>query len=208
MRALTAEHLAARKRGIGGSDAPAVLGVSPWRTPLDVYLDKTDQSDPVETTEAMEWGSRLEDQIAAAAAERLGVRMRRRNRVIRENVEAGVPPEPTTLTDARRRWPSDHGGVAVATDGIREALTRLHTVRAEAKALADERAELELTLQTHMRDCAEITDPSGLTLATRKSQTTRRLDARALTAAHPELASRFRAETRPRVFRLKKEIAA
>ena len=126
----------------------------------------------------------------------------------REHVEAGVPPEPTTLTDARKRWPSDDGGVAVATDGIREALTRLHAVRAEAKALADERAELELTLQAHMGDCAELTDPSGLTLATWKSQTTRRLDARALTAAHPELTSQFRAETRPRVFRLKKEIAA
>ena len=29
-----------RRSGIGGSDAAAILGVSPWRTALDVYSDK------------------------------------------------------------------------------------------------------------------------------------------------------------------------
>ncbi len=29
-----------RKMGIGGSDLAAILGISKWRTPLDVYLDK------------------------------------------------------------------------------------------------------------------------------------------------------------------------
>lgn len=38
---LTIEQLKARKRGIGGSDAAAVCGVSKWKTPLDVYGDKT-----------------------------------------------------------------------------------------------------------------------------------------------------------------------
>jgi putative phage-type endonuclease len=37
---LTAEQLEIRKTGIGGSEAAAVLGVSPWKTRLDVYLDK------------------------------------------------------------------------------------------------------------------------------------------------------------------------
>lgn len=33
-----------RKRFLGGSDAAAVLKVSPWATPLDVFLEKTGQS--------------------------------------------------------------------------------------------------------------------------------------------------------------------
>ena len=34
------EWLAARKKGIGGSDASALLGLNPYSSPLRVYLDK------------------------------------------------------------------------------------------------------------------------------------------------------------------------
>jgi putative phage-type endonuclease len=33
--------LAERRRGIGGSDAAAILGFSPWKSPIEVYLEKT-----------------------------------------------------------------------------------------------------------------------------------------------------------------------
>jgi putative phage-type endonuclease len=58
--------LDARKSGIGASDAAAVLGVSQWRGPLQVYCDKLGiaQTDPAEV-EAMEWGLALETPIAA-----------------------------------------------------------------------------------------------------------------------------------------------
>lgn len=36
-----AEWLAARMAGIGGSDAPAILAMSRWNSPRDIYLDKT-----------------------------------------------------------------------------------------------------------------------------------------------------------------------
>ena len=124
-----------------------------------------------------------------------------------EHVEAGVPPEPTTLTDVRRRWPADEGGLAVASDGIAAAVRELHAIRARQQECSRRREALEMTVQAHMGDAAELADPAGRTLATWKSQTTRRLDTKALTAAHPELVSQFRAETRPRVFRLKKETA-
>lgn len=42
--ALTAEQLKGRKVGIGGSDASAVLGVSRWKNPLQVFLEKTSES--------------------------------------------------------------------------------------------------------------------------------------------------------------------
>jgi putative phage-type endonuclease len=70
------EWLAARRTGIGGSDIAAILGLSPWRTPLDVYRDKVDGAEQPET-EAMRWGRLLEDVIAREYAVRAGVRIQR-----------------------------------------------------------------------------------------------------------------------------------
>jgi putative phage-type endonuclease len=67
------EWLHARRSGIGASEAAAVVGQSPWSTPWQVWLDKTGQI-PVggEETEAMYFGTLLEDSIAQAAADRAG----------------------------------------------------------------------------------------------------------------------------------------
>jgi putative phage-type endonuclease len=54
------EWLAARRAGIGGSDIGALLGASPWSTPLDVWADKTGQAEPTPTNDAMRVGNRLE----------------------------------------------------------------------------------------------------------------------------------------------------
>ncbi len=64
----TPEWLATRRTGIGGSDAPAVLGLSPWSTPYEVWVDKTgDQGGyrpkPEPISEAMKWGVLLERAI-------------------------------------------------------------------------------------------------------------------------------------------------
>lgn len=67
-----ADWLAQRRTGIGGSDAAAVLGLSKWRTPLSVWLDKTGQSDGSDETPAMRWGTLLEPVIRQEYAERTG----------------------------------------------------------------------------------------------------------------------------------------
>ena len=72
MPALTPEQLLERQSFIGGSDAPAVCGVSPWRTAYQVYLEKIGQGEPVKETEAMYWGSIHEDNIARAYTDRTG----------------------------------------------------------------------------------------------------------------------------------------
>lgn len=41
-RALWLKH---RRAGLGGTDVAAVLGLSPWRTPLDVWIEKTGRGD-------------------------------------------------------------------------------------------------------------------------------------------------------------------
>lgn len=53
-----------RREGIGASDVGAILGMSPWASPMSVYYDKLGLVEDDTPTEAMEWGSILEDPIA------------------------------------------------------------------------------------------------------------------------------------------------
>ena len=55
------EWLRWRKKGIGGSDVSAILGINKWASAIELWLDKTNQkNDPVEVNEAMQWGTILE----------------------------------------------------------------------------------------------------------------------------------------------------
>jgi putative phage-type endonuclease len=54
---------------IGGSDAAAVLGLDPYRTPVHVWLEKTGQAEPNVESEAATWGKRLEPLLAQAVEE-------------------------------------------------------------------------------------------------------------------------------------------
>ena len=66
------QFLANRRKGIGGSDAAAVLGLSKWKTAYDVFLDKTGQSEPTPDNDAMLWGRLLEPVIRQQYADRTG----------------------------------------------------------------------------------------------------------------------------------------
>lgn len=55
------EWLSWRKKGIGGSDVSAILGINKWTSAIELWLDKTNQTNkPVEINEAMQWGTILE----------------------------------------------------------------------------------------------------------------------------------------------------
>ena len=54
--------LTQRKKGIGGSDIAAILGVSKFKTALDVYLSKTTDQ-PEQQGEHLYWGHALENPI-------------------------------------------------------------------------------------------------------------------------------------------------
>lgn len=72
VRALTepetdrATWLTLRRAGLGGSDALAVAGLSPWRSPMGVWLEKTGHPDApqIEETPMMRWGHILEQPLA------------------------------------------------------------------------------------------------------------------------------------------------
>ncbi len=78
MRTGSPEWHAVRRTGIGGSDAAAVLGLSPWRTPYDVYAEKIGEGDPQPENEAMRWGTLLEPVIRRRYAEIIGLAVHER----------------------------------------------------------------------------------------------------------------------------------
>jgi putative phage-type endonuclease len=55
-----------RRQGIGGSDAPVILGLSPWKSPLALWAEKTGLVEPEDISEKeyVEWGNILEEPIA------------------------------------------------------------------------------------------------------------------------------------------------
>lgn len=66
------EWLALRQKGVGATDAAAILGKHPWRSPIEVYLDKLGMAEEREPTEAMEMGLELEPVIARRYVKRTG----------------------------------------------------------------------------------------------------------------------------------------
>lgn len=61
MKTYPAEQFHERRlKGIGGSDIGAIMGHNPWRSPLDVYLDKIGEGEPIEDNFAMRLGRTME----------------------------------------------------------------------------------------------------------------------------------------------------
>ena len=64
------EWLKWRKRGIGGSDVSCLLGINKWKSEIELWLDKTNQTnEPAEENEAMQWGNIMEPIIRNHFAE-------------------------------------------------------------------------------------------------------------------------------------------
>jgi putative phage-type endonuclease len=71
------QWLAARRQGIGGSDASTVLGLNPYSSLLALWLDKQGQLPDRGDTSAAEWGRRLEPLIAEWFTDTTGIPVRR-----------------------------------------------------------------------------------------------------------------------------------
>lgn len=69
--------LAARREGIGGSDAAAVCGLSQYTTRLGVWLDKTGRLDRRGATVAQQWGHHWEGLVLRWFAVEHDIRVRR-----------------------------------------------------------------------------------------------------------------------------------
>lgn len=65
-----------RRSGIGASEVPAIAGLSPWRTPVAVWLDKVGLAGGQPQTPGMRTGTALEHAVLKIAADEVGVPLR------------------------------------------------------------------------------------------------------------------------------------
>lgn len=68
-----AEWLEYRRHGIGGSDAAVVCGISRYKSPFELWLDKTGQLPEQEAGEPAYWGTLLEPVVRNEFQKRTGI---------------------------------------------------------------------------------------------------------------------------------------
>ncbi|WP_319403233.1 lambda-exonuclease family protein [uncultured Anaeromusa sp.] len=73
-----------RKNGIGGSDVAAVLGISKYKSPIALWLEKTGMVEPEDLSEkeSVYWGNTLEEVVAKEFERRTGKKVKRRNAIL------------------------------------------------------------------------------------------------------------------------------
>lgn len=305
--------LAARKRGIGGSDIAAILGLSKYKTPYSLWLDKTGRQTEDSAGEAAYWGNVLEDVVAKQFSLVTGLKIQRVNQCLvgpepwmlanidraivnpaiakrvylkggrlttdqilecktasgwleklwgestesipdyyltqcqwymgvtgaevchaavliggqkfrhyrieadpelfqilagearafwENHVLADQPPEPTSFDDCAHLWgQAEEGSILEADSELLAMIEDLKGFKADIKAAQAEADQIELGIIKRL-GVAETVMDSGKRLLTYKTQTTNRLDSKALKAAHPELAEQFTKTSTSRVLRL------
>ena len=65
-----------RRLGIGGSDASVVCGINRYKSPVELWLDKTSQLPPQEAGEAAYWGTQLEPFVRSEFTKRTGIEVK------------------------------------------------------------------------------------------------------------------------------------
>lgn len=114
------EWLSVRGQGIGSSDAAVAVGISPYKSPLELWLEKTERQAAVDISanDAVFWGTTLEHIIANVYAHRTGTKVRRLNAVLQH------PDHPFMLANLDRvvQHPTDGNGILeVKTAGVNSA---------------------------------------------------------------------------------------
>ena len=96
------QWLTVRKGGIGSSDAASAVGLNPYKSQLELWMEKTGRdnllpkTDPNDETSPMYWGTLLEPIVAAHYTKRTGSKVRRINAVLQH------PNEPWMLANLDR----------------------------------------------------------------------------------------------------------
>lgn len=106
------EWLAARRNGVGGSEAAAIMGASPWATALTVYVDKIGKAPEKDETEAMRQGTDLEAYVAQRFTEATGLKLKRTNCIYQH------PEHPWMLANIDRDVIGDAGGFEAKTTNL------------------------------------------------------------------------------------------
>ncbi len=100
-----------RKLGIGGSDVAAICGLSRYRSPLAVYLDKMGEIPPLEDNPKMKAGRILEPVIADWFAEETGMKVMKQNAIFQHK------KYPFMLANIDRWLPGLNAGLEIKNTG-------------------------------------------------------------------------------------------
>ena len=106
------EWLVLRRKGIGGSDAAAIVGLDRYRSPFDVYADKLGLKPEIPDNEAMRQGRDLEQYVAERFMEATGKRVRRRNAMLQH------PEYPFMIADIDRWIVGENAGLECKTTSV------------------------------------------------------------------------------------------
>ncbi|TPG23467.1 YqaJ viral recombinase family protein [Variovorax guangxiensis] len=145
------QWLDVRKGGIGSSDAAAAVGLHPYKSSLQLWMEKTGRDallpkvDSDDATSPMYWGTLLEPIVAAHYTRRTGLRVRRINAVLQHarhpwmlaNIDREVIGSPDVqLLECKT---AGYHGARLWEDGVPEyvQLQVLHQLAVTGKQAAD-----------------------------------------------------------------------
>ena len=118
----TEDWLALRKPYLGGSEIAAVLGLSPWKTPVQLFLEKTGRlKDEPSNAEALRLGQYLEAYAAMRYQEETGLTVRNYNFMLVDE-EAGLCGDVDRLVVPDGEKVAAHQG-EIRTDALLECKT-------------------------------------------------------------------------------------
>ena len=145
------EWLSVRQGGIGSSDAAAAVGLNPYKSQLELWMEKTGrqdllpQDDPNDESSPMFWGNVLEPIVAAHYTKRTGNRVRRINAVLQHPgypwMRANIDREVTGAPDVQILECKTAGinGARLWKEGVPEyvQLQVMHQLAVTGKQAAD-----------------------------------------------------------------------
>ena len=145
------QWLEVRKGGIGSSDAAAAVGLHPYKSQLQLWMEKTGRDsnfpviDPQDDSSPMYWGTLLEPIVAAHYTRRTGHKVRRINAVLqhpdRPWMLANIDREVVGASDVQILECKTTGihGARLWRDGVPEyvQLQDMHQLAVTGKAAAD-----------------------------------------------------------------------
>ena len=76
------EWLDFRRLGVGGSDASVVCGINKWKSPIELFMEKTRQMPYQEAGEAAYWGTQLESLVKNEFTKRTGIEVIQVNQIL------------------------------------------------------------------------------------------------------------------------------
>lgn len=105
-----------RNGGIGGSDAATIMGLNPWKSALELWMEKTGQREPADLSknQRVYWGTKNEANIADWFTETTGKKVMRRGMMQNSDY-------PFMLASVDREVVGEDAGLEIKTAGVDQA---------------------------------------------------------------------------------------